>query len=63
VHRPLGEQGEDGGTDVAAARTRAAAASSPAAAGVVAGELLTWIEPAVAGVVSVVHRKHLSIVT
>jgi len=31
VHRPLGEQGEDGGTDVAATGAEAASATWPAA--------------------------------
>jgi len=47
VHGSLGQQGKDGGANVAAASPGPTATSSSAAAGVMAGELLAWIWPAV----------------
>jgi hypothetical protein len=60
VHRPLGEQGEDGGADIAAARPSAAAAGPTGAA----PELRVPMEARVVAMswparvsVTVVHRK------
>jgi hypothetical protein len=60
VHRPLCEEGEDGGPDVAAPSPWAAATAA-VAEGAGARELLVAMVAGMAGIVSVVHRKYLSI--
>jgi hypothetical protein len=56
VHRPLVEQGQYGGPNVAASRPWAAASASVARAPA-AGELLVPVNAAVSWIASVVHEN------